>query len=163
MRSSLGFDVRDWDGCLDKVGLALRDWQPSPWKRKQKGPYINRGKWSWSCRKTVMWPGNFGMISTKMCMARTLTQESGGTKSYINFCVYIIMHVQAYRMCVFSGLSRLSVFFCAWRKPPCAHSVPGAIVSASLMDSSHLVSFSSLCLPLLFSPVSYPCIPPGAD
>lgn len=46
-------------------------------------------------------------------------------------------------------------------EPPCAHSAPVAIVSASLMDSSHLVSFSSLGLPLLFLPYHIHVFPPG--
>lgn len=54
-------------------------------------------------------------------------------------------------VCVFSALSLLLPFFYAPRKPPHVHSVPVAIVSTSLMDSSHPVSLFSLFLPLCFS------------
>lgn len=35
MRRSRGYDFRDIDGRFDNAGLALPDWQPSLWKRKQ--------------------------------------------------------------------------------------------------------------------------------
>ena len=46
MRRSLGCDFKYIDGRFDKAGLALPDWQPSLWKRKQK---LNKQwKQSWS-------------------------------------------------------------------------------------------------------------------
>lgn len=65
-------------------------------------------------------------------------------------------------MCVFlvsyRGLLTLSVL--GGNLPVPTH-VPVAIVSASLMDFSHLVSFSSLCLPLLFLPYHIHVFPLG--
>lgn len=67
MRRSHGYDFRDIDGRFDKAGLALLDWQPSLWKRKQK---LNK-QWEMVTveekQSCVTGPCNFGTISAKMC------------------------------------------------------------------------------------------------
>ncbi len=150
---------------------ALISWSGSPRLaafslEKQNRPYINRGKWPWPSRKTALydvtleqyrlrraWHAHILYVHTIKCSATEtlewslcVTFRKKVERLKLIFISVRIMRVQAYRMCVFSGLSCLSAFFCARRKPPCARSVPVAIVSATLMDSSHPVSFSSLCL-----------------
>lgn len=164
MRSSRGFDVRDWDGRLDKVRLARRDWQPSPWKRKQKGPYINRGKWSWSSRKIALYDVTrtlWNDISTDVYGTHTHAYESGRTKICINFSVYCVC-ASTQDVWVFRPITALCLFMCLKETSMC----PLCSCSYCVSFTNGLLSPCLFFLPLSsppFSPISYPCIPLGAD
>ena len=131
-------------GLLDKIGLARRDWQPPRWKRKQKRAPTNRAEWPRPSRKTALCDVTW-LLWDNISSGKHTNGRKWNDKDLDSFlCIFLLVHLN--RKWVFSGRSWLS------------SGVPAAIVSTPLMDS-----FFSLCLPLLFSPISYPCIPPGAD
>lgn len=127
---------------LAEIGIPL------PGKENRK-PYINRAKMAqfensplWGDQETLK--GHLLRLEDIQVYVQAVLSRPVGAKALIH------LYFQAY-------LPNL----CASSKPSCVRFVPVAIVPASLMDSSHLVSFPPLFLCLLSLPYRIHVFPRG--